>query len=81
MEILQKDYRELQLILTDDRLEGINEITPFVSSLAKIRKEVYKPGFLSMFNKAEKEVWISIIEKFYPDEAPKDKVSKETDSK
>jgi len=80
MEIFQKDYRELQLTLTDDRLEGVNEITPFVSSLSKIKKEVYKAGFLSMFNKAEKEVWISILEKFLPDEAPKDKIPKEANS-
>jgi len=76
MEIFQKDYRELQVIFRDDRLEGVDEITPFVSSLKKLKKEVKKIGFLSIFNKAEKEVWNNIFDKFLPsDEAPENKVS------
>lgn len=82
MEIYYKDLKELHFYLVEDRMEGEDEITPFISSLAKIKKEVTKSGFRNMFNKEEREIWLSIFERIIiQDEAPKDKVPDKGDSK
>ena len=81
MEIFYKDVKELHFYLVHDRDEGIDEISPFMNSLVKIKKEVTKAGFRNMFSKQEREIWLKIFEMIIIDEAPKDKVSKEADSR
>ena len=81
MEIIHKNVEELHFYLINDRDEGKDEISPFISSLLKIKKEVNKAGFRNMFNKEEKGIWLEIFSNIVIDEAPKDKVFKEADSR
>ena len=80
MEIFYKDIKELHFYLVHDRDEGVDEITPFMNSLVKIKKEVTKAGFRNMFNKDEREIWLRIFEIILIDEASKDKIPKEANS-
>ena len=81
MEIFYKDVKELHFYLVDDKIEGDDEITPFISSLTKIKKEVTKSGFRNMFSKDERTVWLRIFEHIVIDEASKDKSTDKGDSK
>lgn len=81
MEIYYRNVKELHFHLDTDEESGEDEISPFINSLVKIKKEVKKAGFRNMFNKEEREIWLKIFERIVIDEAPKDKVSKEADSR
>ena len=81
MEIFYKDVKELHFYLVDDKVEGDDEIIPFISSLTKIKKEVTKSGFRNMFSKDERAVWLRIFEHISIDETPKDKSTDKGDSK
>jgi hypothetical protein len=64
MDISQRQLRELSISLVHDMDNDYDEITPFISSLGKIKKEVNKVGgFRSMFNGEEKTIWKQILER------------------
>ena len=71
MEVTYRNVKELHLFLTDDP-EAEDEITPFISSLNKIKKEVTKSGFRNMFSKDEKTIWLKVFERIVIDDS-KDK--------
>ena len=71
MEVTYRNVKELHLFLTDDP-EAEDEITPFISSLNKIKKEVNKSGFRNMFSKDEKTIWLKVFERIVIDDS-KDK--------
>ena len=76
MEVTYRNVKELHLFLTDDP-EAEDEITPFISSLNKIKKEVTKSGFRNMFSKDEKRIWLRVFENIIIQE----KEEKPTDTK
>ena len=63
MDVSYREVRELNFNLIHDASNDYDEITPFISSLGKIKKEITRAGFRSMFSKDEKEVWKRILEK------------------
>ena len=63
MEVNYRELRELNINVLHDATSGYDEITPFVSSLGKIKKEVTRSGFKNMFSKEEREVWFKVFER------------------
>lgn len=63
MDVNYREVRELNINVLHDATSGYDEITPFISSLSKIKKEVTRSGFKNMFNREEKEVWLKVFER------------------
>jgi hypothetical protein len=63
MEItIQKVNQSLiTLEFLQDLEEGIDDVTPLVNSLVKLKSIINKPGFGNKFNKKEKELWNDIF--------------------
>jgi hypothetical protein len=63
MEItIQKVNQSLiTLEFLQDLEEGVDDVTPLITSLEKIKKEIRKVGFSNKFNKQEKELWNNIF--------------------
>ena len=70
MEISYRQLRELSIHLVHDINDDYDEISPFLSALNKIKKEVERSGFKGMFNREEKEMWKKIFEQIKIEEKP-----------
>jgi len=68
MEILIQKLNTINISFSQDMIEGVDEITPFITSLQKLKKIINKPGFANGFNKTEKEVWNVLFEELLTEE-------------
>ena len=67
--IVQKiDRQEIQLLFIQDVEDQIDDISPLISSLTKLKKIVNKPGFKNDFDKEERGLWNKIFKDLIPEE-------------
>ena len=60
--VVQKiERQEIQLLFVQDVEEQIDDISPLITSLAKLKKIINKPGFRNDFDKEERELWNKIF--------------------
>mgnify|MGYP003610856691 CR=1 FL=1 len=60
--VVQKiERQEIQLLFVQDIEEQIDDISPLITSLAKLKKIINKPGFRNDFDKEERELWNKIF--------------------
>jgi len=64
MEITVQKINQSVVVLEflQDLEEGIDDVTPLISSLEKMRGIINKLGYGNKFNKAEKELWNSVFD-------------------
>ena len=60
MEIIAQKISTIELRFVQDIEEGIDEISPFISSLEKIKKHINAVGFSNGFTKEERALWNEI---------------------
>ena len=58
----------ITLQFEQDLEEGIDDITPFVRSLEKLKKIINEPGFQNKFTKEEKEIWNTLCDNILEDD-------------
>jgi len=56
--------------LIQDLDEGIDEISPFVSSLPKLKRIINELGYKNKFTKKEKLFWNEIFDSFIEEDKP-----------
>ena len=67
--IVQKiDRQEIQLLFIQDAEEQVDDISPLIASLTKLKKIINKPGFRNDFDKDEKELWNKIFNNLISEE-------------
>ena len=67
--VVQKiERQEIQLLFVQDVEEQIDDISPLITSLAKLKKIINKPGFKNDFDKGERELWNSIFNEILSEE-------------
>ena len=67
--VVQKiERQEIQLLFVQDVKEQIDDISPLITSLAKLKKIINKPGFKNDFDKGERELWNSIFNEILSEE-------------
>ena len=60
--VVQKiERQEIQLLFVQDVEEQIDDISPLITSLAKLKKIINKPGFKNEFDKGERELWNGVF--------------------
>ena len=60
--VVQKiERQEIQLLFVQDAEEQIDDISPLITSLTKLKKIINKPGFRNDFDKDERELWNKIF--------------------
>ena len=64
MEILAQRISTIDIRLIQDADEGVDDITPFITSLPKLKKLINKIGYGNPFSKEERGFWITLIEQF-----------------
>ena len=69
--VVQKiERQEIHLVFVQDAEENIDDVSPLVTSLAKLKKIINKPGFKNDFDKEEKELWNGIFKQLLTEEIP-----------
>jgi len=68
MEIFAQKINTITLVFTKDHSDGLDEITPLLSSLKKLKKIVNEPGYKNKFNKVEKMVWEEVFDQLLEEE-------------
>ena len=69
--VVQKiERQEIHLVFVQDAEENIDDVSPLVTSLAKLKKIINKPGFKNEFDKGERELWNSIFKQLLTEEVP-----------
>jgi hypothetical protein len=63
MDVNYREVRELNINVIHDATNGYDELTPFISSLGKIKKEITRGGFKNMFNGDERAIWLKVFER------------------
>ena len=62
MEITAQKIQSIELKFLQDEDEEIDDITPFITSLEKLKKHINSVGFSNLYNKEEKALWNSIFD-------------------
>lgn len=62
MEITTQKIQSIELRFLQDEDEGIDDITPFITSLEKLKKHINSVGFSNPYGKEEKALWNSIFD-------------------
>jgi len=70
MEILTQRINTISINLIQDLDEGIDEISPFVSSLPKLKRIINELGYKNKFTKKEKLFWNEIFDSFIEEDKP-----------
>jgi len=72
MEIVVQRINQAVITLEfiQDLEQSVDDITPFIKSLEKIKKIVNKIGYGNKFNKEERELWNNIFEQLLEVEKP-----------
>ena len=69
--VVQKiERQEIHLVFVQDAEENIDDVSPLVTSLAKLKKIINKPGFKNDFDKEEKELWNGVFKQLLTEEVP-----------
>ena len=65
--VIQKiERQEIHLVFVQDAEENIDDVSSLVTSLAKLKKIINKPGFKNEFDKGERESYgIVYLLKYY----------------
>ena len=67
--VVQKiERQEIHLVFVQDAEENIDDVSSLVTSLAKLKKIINKPGFKNEFDKGERELWNSIFTEILSEE-------------
>ena len=67
--VVQKiERQEIHLVFVQDAEENIDDVSPLVTSLAKLKKIINKPGFKNEFGKGERELWNGIFNEILSEE-------------
>lgn len=68
--VVQKiERQEIHLVFVQDAEENIDDVSPLVTSLAKLKKIINKPGFKNDFDKGERELWNNIFNEILSEES------------
>ena len=70
MEILTQRINTISINLIQDLDEGIDDISPFVSSLPKLKRIINELGYKNKFTKKEKLFWNEIFDSFIEEDKP-----------
>lgn len=62
MEITAQKIQSIELKFLQDEDEGIDDITPFITSLEKLKKHINSVGFTNPYDKEEKALWNTIFD-------------------
>lgn len=68
IQISRTERSDIVLQFEQNLQEGIDDISPLVNSLKKIKKIINEPGFRNKFSKKEKELWQKIFEEILEEE-------------
>ena len=68
IQISRIERSDIVLQFEQNLQEGIDDITPLVNSLKKIKKIINEPGFRNKFSKKEKELWQQIFDEILEEE-------------
>lgn len=61
MQIITQRINSVTINFIQDLTEDVDDITPLVSSLPKLKTMINEPGYKNKFNKDEKELWNNFI--------------------
>ena len=70
MEILTQRINTISINLIQDLDEEIDDISPFVSSLPKLKRIINELGYKNKFTKKEKLFWNEIFDSFIEEDKP-----------
>lgn len=70
MEILTQRINTISINLIQDVDDGTDDITPFASSLPKLKKILNELGYKNKFTKKEKLFWNEIFDSFIEEDKP-----------
>lgn len=70
MEILTQRINTISINLIQDLDEEIDDISPFASSLPKLKRIINELGYKNKFTKKEKLFWNEIFDSFIEEDKP-----------
>lgn len=62
MEITAQKIQSIELRFLQDEDEEVDDITPLITSLEKLKKHINSVGFSNPYNKEEKALWNNIFD-------------------
>lgn len=67
MQIISEKINKISLEFIQDIDNGVDDISPLVTSLYKFKKIINEPGFKNDFSRGEKELWNQIFSNILED--------------